>query len=810
MSLIQLAFESGESSLSVRSFEIHEEISQLFRIELMVRGQDADIDLDALIGQVTTLRLPNGPLLGMAMARTWSGVTARCEQVRVETDGVSTYELTIVPRLWLLQKRKNHRLFQHVSVVEIVSSLMREWGIASRWVIDPKAYPPLELRVQYGESDYHFMSRLLEEAGISFHFASDDDQGSVLVFSDEPHAAEQRLPIAYSDSPGQLESMGKEYVTGVRLRREIRPGRVVLRDFDFRKPRYELVGHATAAPGVEDKLEQFHYMPGQFITEGHRPTDTPTADDLGVARADQHAGMNLATRLLDAERTRRRTLTFASNCFDLAPGVTMSISGHPRSDINVTSKLLMIGLTLRGEVGKADEWVAEGRAVYTDIPFRPALVTPKPTSHGVQSAIVVGPTEETVYTDEFGRVRVQFHWDRQGQFDPNSSCWMRVSQGWAGPGYGLFNLPRVGHEVLVGFVEGDPDQPIIVGRVFNGAQKVPYPLPGSKLMSGWKTDSNSNIILFDDTPGDEMFYEQAEKDRLGIVKNHEAYITGGRRTTWIGTTDKTFIRTSGTRVALGTQNTICGISNKHVAGIGFSVEAGFGAKLRAGRTFKASVQPVLPLITAMMEVNDAKAQIISKLPGGVAPDLQMMLPAYAGGPPPASPDIIEAPAMSEAELEKELTKTLTVVAKAIEDFEPEEVEELAEAKDLDHAMTQMLASLEKKGGKQAVVALADATVLSKKLETMKKAAAAMSGSSAPKQTGMFEKLIMAILALIVPETKIEIKHQKILIATEKASIELKKDDIKMKAKGDIEIKADGDIKIEGASVSISPTNCKCG
>jgi type VI secretion system secreted protein VgrG len=749
--------------------------------------------------------------LGLLQARHFSGITSRCEQVKVETDGLSTYELTIVPRLWLLTKRSNHRLFQHVSVIEIVSLLMREWSVPCRFSVNAAAYRPLELRVQYGESDYDFVCRLLEEAGISFHFVHDEDQGSVLVFSDEPHGVDPRLPVAFVDDPTQIESLGREYVTALRLRREIRPGRVVLRDFDFRKPRYELFGQATVAAGLEDRLEQYHYVPGSFITEGHAATDTPTADDLGVARADQLAGMGLATRLLEAERTRRRMVSFRTNCFDLAPGVTLSVSGHPRSDIQVTSKLLMVELSIRGEVAKADEWVAEGSAVFADVPYRPTLATAKPKIHGVQSAIVVGPTEETVYTDEFGRVRVQFHWDRQGQFDPASSCWMRVSQGWAGPGYGLFNLPRVGHEVLVGFVEGDPDQPIVVGRVFNGAQKVPYPLPGSKLMSGWKTDSNSNIILFDDTPGDEMFYEQAEKDRLGIVKNHEAYITGGRRTTWIGTTDKCFMRTSGTRVALGTQSTICGISNKHVAAIGFSVEAGFGAKLRAGRTFKASVQPVLPLITAMMEVNDAKAQIISKLPGGVAPDLQTMLPAYAGGPPPASPSESDGPLLDEAELEKELKKTVAVVAKAIADFEPEEVEELAESKDIDHAMTVMLGSLEKKGGKEAVVALADAAALGKKLDTMSKSAkAAAAKAGAPKQTGAFEKLIMAILALIVPETKIEIKHQKIVIATEKASIELNKDDIKLKAKGDIEIKADGDVKIEGASVSISPSPCKCG
>ena len=829
MELLQLVFANGESSLSVRSFNVVEDINELFQIEIVARAPSADIDFENLIGQKVQFRMASATSTSQPW-RTWEGLCERCEQVRAQPGGLSTYELTIVPRLWLLSKRRNHRLFQHVSVVEIIKSFMREWDIDHEIELGDTVFPPLELRSQYGESDYHFLARMLQEAGISFFFRQDEARGSILVFSHRPHEAKPRPGLlSFVDDPTNAPPGGVEYCTQLRVKREMRPGRVVLRDFDFRKPRFELFADARVDAGAEEQMEQYHYVPGQFKTEGHAQSDTPTADDLGVARADQTAGTDLATRILQSERGRRRAVSFHTNAFDVAPGTISSVTGHPRTELAPTSKLLAVGFELSGEVSTPEKWSASVKCLFADTPFQPLMSLVKPRINGVQSAIVVGPTEETVYTDEFGRVRVQFHWDRQGQFNPKSSCWMRVSQGWAGPGYGLFNLPRVGHEVLVGFVDGDPDQPIITGRVFNGAQRVPYPLPGSKMMSGWKTDSNSNIILFDDTPGKELFYDQAERNRLGIVKQHEAYITGGRRTTWIGTTEKTLVRTSATRVALGNHKILAGISNKLVGAVSFKAHAGFGATIKAGRKFEAAVTPVLPFITALMDVDDAKISIIKKLPGGKAPDLQQMLPYYAGGPQPMQEKVNMPPNMSQDEVQEELKKTLAIVGNAVVQFTPEEVEEMAEANDLDHAVDSMLRALKDKGGDQAVTALADSQQLAKHLKMLSaasnqgekmevsaskkpapaKAAAAKQGDE-EQQTGMFEKLLITILEMVLPKTKITITHQKIKIETEKASIELDDDNIKLKAKGDIEIKADGKVSISGSCVNIDPSPCKCG
>jgi type VI secretion system secreted protein VgrG len=179
-----------------------------------------------------------------------------------------------------------------------------------------------------------------------------------------------------------------------------------------------------------------------------------------------------------------------------------------------------------------------GQAVFTDAPYRPAITTPKPDVVGVQSATVVGPKGQEIHTDEFGRVRVQFPWDREGKSDELSSCWIRVSQGWAGTGYGMIVLPRVGQEVLVGFLQGDPDQPIVVGRVFNATQQVPYGLPGNKTRSTWKSDSSPgsggfNEIMFEDLQGQELVYVQAEKNRRKLVKNDETITIGHDLTKYV-------------------------------------------------------------------------------------------------------------------------------------------------------------------------------------------------------------------------------------------------------------------------------------
>ena len=226
--------------------------------------------------------------------------------------------------------------------------------------------------------------------------------------------------------------------------------------------------------------------------------------------------------------------------------------GHPRGDLGPSKTLLVTEWSFEGT--PQDKWTMLGRAVFTDHHHRPAPRTPRPRVSGVQSAIVVGPSGQEIHTDEFGRVRVQFHWDREGKRNDESSCWIRVSQGWAGPGYGMINIPRIGHEVLVGFFDGDPDRPIVVGRVYNNTARVPYKLPDDKTKSTWKSDSSPssdgfNEIMFEDKKGQELVYVQAERNLSKLVKvdeqeriGHNRTISVGvNRTASIGAVDSTFV-----------------------------------------------------------------------------------------------------------------------------------------------------------------------------------------------------------------------------------------------------------------------------
>ncbi|XYH98334.1 type VI secretion system Vgr family protein [Sorangium sp. So ce1128] len=533
MSPLTLTFASGETSLSVRRFSVHEALSTLFEISVVARSPNHDLDFEAIVGKGAGLHIANGiAFAASGEMRAWTGVCSYFEQMQAEPTGLSTYSLRIVPSLWLLTHRRDHRVFQRATIPDIVDSILDEWSLPRTWAIDRGSYPKLNYKVQYGESDYHFLTRLLEEAGIAYTFPDDPAKGSILTLGDKLHLAAPRVPplLPYVDNPN--ETPDKELVTKVRLSHDVRPGAYRIRDHDLRSPLFELAGDAAKAPAPEDRYEQHVYEPGAFLIESPRGGDTPVADDKMVARHDQKYGAERAQRALEGERVHKRGITFETNAADLAPGVIFSIDHHPHAELAPAAKLLATERTIEGALGEA--WSTSGRAVFADVPYRPMLRTRKPEVDGVQSAIVVGPAGQEIHTDELGRVRVQFPWDRKGKKDDNSSCWIRVSHGWAGAGFGVIATPRVGQEVLVGFLAGDPDQPIIVGRVYNNTNPVPYKLPDHKTRSTWKSDSSIgsggfNEIMMEDLKGSELVYMQAQKNLRKLVKNDETITIGNNR-----------------------------------------------------------------------------------------------------------------------------------------------------------------------------------------------------------------------------------------------------------------------------------------
>jgi len=532
---LELSFGSGEASLTFRSCDIREAISKCFRASVVALSADDDLDLDGLVGRAAALRIeqPGGG------CRVLRGVCLSAEQVQGEETGLSTYAIEIGPRLALLEHRSRYRVFQHQSVVDIVQAVLADWSLTAKLALDRTRYPRLSYRVQFGESDLAFVSRLLEEAGISFTFETEDVAGVAdVLLEDASH--ENEVEVVAQHRENLTAGTSTPHVTRVRVGRKLRTGRVVLRDVHFRlRADAKLLGD-VAVKGSE-AFESYAYVHGASVTElTTAPGGTPVADARGAARPDAKTLDQLAQQGVERAQGRRREVSFETNVTSLRPGLTLHIQGHPRDELR-GGDLLVTELRTTGTLD-ATGWKIEARALFTDVPFRPLLETPKPRAQGVQTATVVGIQGEDIHTDEYGRVLVQFAWDRENGFDEKSSCWLRVSQGWAGGGHASFALPRVGDEVLVGFFDANPDQPVVIGRLHNAASPVPYRLPMAKTVSTWRSASvpatgGYNELKFDDAAGSELVSVQAERDMMTLVKNTDTIDVGTSRLTRIGTTD---------------------------------------------------------------------------------------------------------------------------------------------------------------------------------------------------------------------------------------------------------------------------------
>jgi len=619
---LSLAVVDRDAKLSVRRFSVREGLSKLFSIQVIANSPNANLDLEKIVGQAALFQVAGGQLHAQFGARRWTGICVHAEQLHADPEGESTYFLHIAPTLWLTTQRRETRIFQHQKVPEIIKQLLDEWGIDALSELNGY-YRKHEMVVQYDETDYDFMCRLMQWAGISYYFKFEGSAGDgwqdgtktekpvekgvvrralawanpfsrrdpkqeaeqkereerdkarraaespdalrcgwttvndagdkhddsseqaeplsavplKLALSDGVHENEPRkLPIHYVDEPN--EAAQEEFATQLRIKHNIAPGRFTVRDFDFRA-KLDLPLLATeekAAPKPEDFYEQYHYVPGAFKARGEGAL--PLADAPHPYRhLQKEIGGELAERGFHSVRVAKRVVRFVTNCLDLGPGMVCSFNHHPRADLGNDKRLLITGFNLEGVVN--DKWVYQAEAVFADVPYWPALETPKPRAVGVQSAVVTGPPGQEIHVDELGRVKVQFLWDRDGKFDDKSSCWLRVSQDWAGPGFGAVMLPRVGQEVLVGFMEGDPDLPVVVGRVYNAINRVPYALPEHRTRSTLKSDSSPEAdgfseLMLEDKAGEELFYVQAETDLQKLVKQYETDRVGRDHMSLVG------------------------------------------------------------------------------------------------------------------------------------------------------------------------------------------------------------------------------------------------------------------------------------
>lgn len=456
---------SNAETLDVRSFRVDERIGSPFLVDLVVRSSNSDLDFETLIGESARFDL--------GKRRAWAGVVRAVHLSRAEPNGLSTYRVEIVPKLWLLTQRRNHRIYQRMTEPDMAMELLSEWNIPFQSRLDRAAYKKRDYRVQYAESDFAFLSRMLEDAGITYWFhtpGTDDAAQARVILCDATHATTPRRPIAHVDDASAVPP--GDFATRLSVTRELLPTTYTISDVDYRlSPEHRLQASSSCdAKPVESALESFHYVPGAFLFEG-QSGDTPSADDKLAVRTSPREAELLARRRLEAKRGDALTFCFSTNALELAPGDRVAITDHPRGDLGPSHPLLITAIEAEGDA--TGVWTYECRGRRGTIPFRPPLTTPKPRTAGIETAIVVGPAGEEIHTDEHGRVRVHFHWDRRSRMNDDSSCWLPVSQSWAGAGFGGINLPRVGQEVIVDFLNGDPDRPMVIGRVFTTPRPVP-------------------------------------------------------------------------------------------------------------------------------------------------------------------------------------------------------------------------------------------------------------------------------------------------------------------------------------------------
>ncbi len=494
----------GAKRLRLHSLSAAEEMGRLYEFNVVALADDAGVDVAALLGSRATVavELPDGSL------RHFSGLVAAAG-LDGDIGRQVAFRLQIRPWLWWLTRRSDTRIFQNKSVEEILKQVFDAYEHDVAFELSG-SLPKLDYCVQYRETDFNFVSRLMENEGVYYYFRHASQQHTLVVVN--KMSAHTALPgfaqVPFRALANTAPDTGS--INQWRTSLEVQPGKVTLDDYDFTAPDTALKAeHASTLRGAKPALE--HY--------------DPPGDYRVKADGDRYA----ALRMEEIEARHRRANGNAT-ARGIAVGHRFTLIDHPVTAQNIDHVVVASRIEARQsgyESGQAEShFSCSFTAMVADDVFRPQRLTPKPTVPGPQTARVVGPSGEEIHTDEYGRVKLQFHWDRIGKKDENSSCWVRVSQPLAGKAFGMVALPRIGQEVVVDFLEGDPDRPLVTGRVYNAVQTVPYKLPDNKTVATLKSRSskdgaaaNFNELRFEDKKGSEYIWFQAEKDFYQYVKN---------------------------------------------------------------------------------------------------------------------------------------------------------------------------------------------------------------------------------------------------------------------------------------------------
>ncbi len=528
--LVSLTTPLGEDVLLFQSLSATDGLSSLFEYRVRALSRSRDIALDDLVGKSATISvtLPEGG------ERHFNGLVTEFSLVPSMDTHYAEYELILRPWLWFLTRTSDCRIFQETTVPDIVKEIFKEHGFSD---VEDKLSGTTRTWnycVQYRETDFNFVARLLEQEGIYYYFKHEAEKHVLVLCNDisAHEAAEGYGTVPFFPAANDTRRE-RDHLSQWQLTKRVRPGAYALNEFDFTKPKADLKTNSTVSREHEHSEYEVYDYPGEY-------TESSEGSDYAKIRIEELQA--------DHERVAAR-----GNARGMAVGALFTLEEHDREDQN--REYLVV--ESRHEIA-SDAYETGGSggpsfncslvAIPSAEPFRAPRVTQKPIVQGIQTAVVVGPSGEEIYTDEYGRIKVQFHWDRYGESNENSSCWIRVAQLWAGTNWGGIHIPRIGQEVVVDFLEGDPDRPLVTGRVYNADNMPPYGLPGAMTQSGIKSRStkdgsgdNYNEIRFEDLKGEEQILIHAEKNQDIEVEHDETHWVGNDRTKNVDHDEKTTI-----------------------------------------------------------------------------------------------------------------------------------------------------------------------------------------------------------------------------------------------------------------------------
>ncbi|WP_455864164.1 type VI secretion system Vgr family protein [Pantoea agglomerans] len=501
-----------------------EALSSAFEITVQLLSTDARIERKALLGQPMTVSIPTQNLMA---TRYLNGKITKVSVSSTELSGTryAVYSLVMEPDLWPLKRDRNLRIFQSQTVTQIIKTLLSEYNVTVEDKLTGN-YRVWEYCVQYQESSFNFISRLMELEGIYYYFRHEADKHTMVLMDSaqqhQPFSGYETIPYHVTPSGG---STSEEGISLWSLEDQVTPGLYSIDDYDFRKPNAWMFqarqNPASPSPGQIDVYD----WPGHFIDHDHGEFYARIRQEVWQAQHQQ--------------------VTASGTALGLAPGNTFTLLNAPFFSDNGEY------LTIKAVYDFEENSYASSNSgstlhkvdivvIPSDVTFRPQPTAEWPRTHGPQTAKVVGPKGESIWTDKYGRIKVKFHWDRLAKGDDTSSCWVRVSSAWAGQGFGGVQIPRVNDEVVIDFINGDPDRPIVTGRVYNEASMPPWALPAAATQMGFLSRSkdgspdNANALRFEDKAGEEQVWIQAQKNMDTHVKADASHTVGQNHSHYVG------------------------------------------------------------------------------------------------------------------------------------------------------------------------------------------------------------------------------------------------------------------------------------